>query len=97
MTGLVIAGVVALVAMFVLLVLGGYRSRLLSEGGVGRGDETMSQRGRWYNVRAPIKQSVLTDTHGDLVHQDGSTTATQAERDRTTAASVKKGPNDSLI
>lgn len=91
MTGLMIAGVVALVALYAVLVLMGYRGRF-AHGDAH--DDTFKRRGRWYNVRTPIKQSVVTDTHGDLVHQDGSTTATAAEKRGATSSA---GPNDYVI
>lgn len=73
MTGLIVFGIVALVALMGLLMLLSYNRRF-AHGGAG--DDTLQRSGRWYKVRRPIKQSVLTDTHGDLVHQDGTTTAT---------------------
>lgn len=91
MTGLIIAGVVALVGIYVALVLMGYRKRLAHGPGYNRGDDTMKLRGNWYNTRGPVKQSVVTDTHGDLVHQDGSTTPPERQ------ANVSRGKDELLV
>ena len=74
MTGLMISGIVALVAIFATLVLIAYSRRRVG------GDDDTIDTGHWYKVRKPVKQSVVTDAHGDFVHQDGSTTASFRER-----------------